>query len=330
MTFARFAAKFFSGAVVLTLASGCVRQPSAPPEFPLAQFPAAPQRVAAALDSGVVKVTWRFSDSLAVRGFQVYRQEGRSGAWRALGASSAESYRDAEALASRREYGYSVSAVALSGNEGPRSAPFFTSFEFDEAPASILLLTPIALDTFPAAEQLAWTSSLDSTGFAAYQIYRANTSSVTNRDALVATVTQRHRLTHLDAGLKPNELYSYRVYVYTRGGGSSASNTVSVRTSANLPPQTVTLAQPVLLNATSLRLTWSRNTDKDFASYRILRATSSPVTTNDVLRAILNEAASTTHDDIGLTSGATYFYRIAVYDRAGAVALSNEVSATLR
>ncbi|MGH7494838.1 MAG: fibronectin type III domain-containing protein [bacterium] len=325
-----FLTKVTLGLLWIFEVSGCVRQPAAPPDFPVAQFPPAPQGVIAVLNSGFINITWRFNDSVAVRSFRIYRQEGRAGERRLIGTSAEKTYRDVEVLASLREYGYSVSAVSPRGYEGPRSEVYVTAFEFEEAPDSILLLTPTLLETFPITVQLAWTISTINSDFTAYQVYRANGASVTLNDTPVVIIPERNQLSYVDSGLKANELYSYRVFVFTRGGRFSASNTVSVRTPAYTPPQAVTLAPPMVLDSTSLRLTWSSNTDKHFASYRLLRSSRSPVTIHDSLRTIIQEAGVTTHEEAGLVSGATYFYRVAVYDQSGVAALSNEVSGTPR
>lgn len=304
----------------------CDNKPVAPPLFPESVFPAAPARLRAVVDSAVIDLDWSFDAATPVALFNIYRQEGAGYAPELIGSSALRQFSDDGDLLENREYGYSVSAVLASGYEGPRSEVLFTVFAPGGLPSEVFLLMPVALDTFPVALQLTWATSPDSNNFAAYQIYRSSTPDIDFNSTPVAVVSSRAQVSYVDRGLQSSTVYYYRLFVFNRAGRFSASNVVTVRTPADTPPAAVTLSQPVFIASVGLRLTWSRNLDKDFASYRVYRSTAPPVDTNGLPLAIINDAPTTLYEDRGVSSSALYYYIVAVYDRSGLFAKSNEVN----
>jgi fibronectin type 3 domain-containing protein len=163
--------------------------------------------------------------------------------------------------------------------------------------------------------------------FDQYRLYRSETSAVDENSHLVTSITVQNNTTYTDTDLEPGTTYYYRVYIYDRSGLSSASNTVSRKTEDNEVPEAVTVAIEEV-DSTNFRLSWTRNDDDDFASYRIYRDTESGVTDEpSKLLAIENSQSSTTYSDQGITVGQTYYYRVYVFDRHGASIGSNEVYA---
>ena len=163
--------------------------------------------------------------------------------------------------------------------------------------------------------------------FDQYRLYRSETSAVDENSHLVTSITVQNNTTYTDTDLEPGTTYYYRVYIYDRSGLSSASNTVSRKTEDNEVPEAVTVAIEEV-DSTNFRLSWTRNDDEDFASYRIYRDTESGVTDEpSKLLAIENSQSSTTYSDQGITVGQTYYYRVYVFDRHGASIGSNEVYA---
>jgi hypothetical protein len=121
--------------------------------------------------------------------------------------------------------------------------------------------------------------------------------------------------------------YYYRLYLYDNSGLSAASNIASRQTSANVAPDPVSVALEI--RTTDLRLTWTRNLDSDFGSYRIYRSTTSIPATDPAAENLLyieNSQTATSFADQGAVEGTTYFYRVFVFDRFGLSAGSNQVS----
>ncbi|KKU14645.1 MAG: Glycoside hydrolase family 5, partial [Parcubacteria group bacterium GW2011_GWB1_45_9] len=92
------------------------------------------------------------------------------------------------------------------------------------------------------------------------------------------------------------------------------------------PPTSVTLNLLTNISTSTVSLSWSQNTDPDFASYKLLRSTSPNVTTNNTLIATITNQNQTSFTDANLSSGTTFFYKLFVFDKAGLSTGSNEVS----
>jgi fibronectin type 3 domain-containing protein len=194
---------------------------------------------------------------------------------------------------------------------------------FNLPPQAVTLETPIN----PASHSmfLSWGKSSEY-DFASYRLFRSESADVTTSNHQVALITSRSTTTYLDEDLDANTTYWYRLYVYDAGGLKTASNLVSAATLADLPPQPVIMADPVAVQTNVLRLTWSGNADDDFASYRIFRSKTTNVDPTSAPIVIINNRATTTYDDMALTSDTRYYYRVFVFDGYGLSAGSNLVT----
>lgn len=162
--------------------------------------------------------------------------------------------------------------------------------------------------------ELGWTRS-NAADFASYRVYRSNTAVVTENSHFVTKLNSESQTTVTDTFVTPSEEYYYMVIVMDVTGLMSYSNILGVTTPDNEPPEDVVVAFEKT-DSTSFRLTWTRNRDSDFESYRIYRSTTSDVTDNPAdLLNIVNSQSTTSFS--GDDEGETYFYRIYVYDRYG-------------
>ncbi len=211
--------------------------------------------------------------------------------------------------------------IDAAGNRA--SATGSTRITVQSEPRSVYLFEPTLIAENETALHLRWTANNDN-DFYSYQIMRSTNFVVSLSSKLVAEIFDQTVVSFTDTGLNPNTRYYYRIYVFDKNGNNSASNIVSAETPENLPPKPVVLSQPVQ-DSLSLRLTWSPNTDSDFAHYRLYRSTSSPVDTTFAPIAIINNASITEFRDFSATANITYFYRIFVYDKWGLSSGSNEV-----
>lgn len=78
----------------------------------------------------------------------------------------------------------------------------------------------------------------------------------------------------------------------------------------------------------NVSLSWSKNQDTDFESYRIFRSTQPGVSATSTLAKTITDQNQTTFLDKDLDPKNIYFYRIFVFDRAGLSSGSNETSTT--
>lgn len=209
----------------------------------------------------------------------------------------------------------------------------------DEAPAAVILDTPTYVDNGYEGRgvQLSWSAST-ATDLAQYKLYRSEQPNVDEQDTLVATLTPDPLYgggtSHFDSTVvplpAPGRTYYYRVFVVDAIGQSTGSNEQSI-TVVDSPPAAVTLNTPTFeqyYNVVSL--SWSQNTESDFASYKIYRATQAGVTTQSTLIATITQASETSYNDATAPAtvppGTTYYYRVFVFDAAGQSTGSNEAS----
>lgn len=95
----------------------------------------------------------------------------------------------------------------------------------------------------------------------------------------------------------------------------------------NPPPSPVILGPPVYHLTASAELTWTKNTDTDFARYEVHHSTEPDFTASEsTLVATINDQNVTTHLVGNLQHLTTHYFRIRVYDEAGQHADSNIVS----
>ena len=176
---------------------------------------------------------------------------------------------------------------------------------------------PVALflnGAFEDRMELAWTESGDD-DFESYRIYRSETEPVMESSFLVARVSSRVQVTVTDDDVVPSTTYYYMVVVSDVTGLAANSNTITVTSPDNTAPAPVVVAFEKT-DSTSFKLTWTRNSDSDFESYRIYRSVSSDVSGGpEFLHAIVNSQSTTSYG--GDDGGNDYYYIVIVYDKFG-------------
>ncbi len=178
---------------------------------------------------------------------------------------------------------------------------------------------------------LSWSQADDPSRFASYRIYRAPTADVANdpNRRMITEISTRAVTTYTDTGLDPATTYWYAVAVVDPDGFSTLSAAQSGQPSAtgapNQPPTAVTLDAPFAIGKTSMRLSWSRNADLDFASYDLHRYLDAGL---DTVVASTTRRDSTSFLDQGLLDNTSYSYRVFVKNRGGLSTGSNEQRAT--
>jgi hypothetical protein len=115
---------------------------------------------------------------------------------------------------------------------------------------------------------------------------------------------------------------------------AAGNNAPSTQASQLLNIRTATIPTPVILavgltDSTTAHLSWSMNTDGDFASYRLYRSVSPGIDVSDdfLMVAIITDQATTEYDDY-ISGSSTYYYRVFVFDTEDLTAASNEVMIT--
>lgn len=195
----------------------------------------------------------------------------------------------------------------------------------DDPPTPVILYPPSPAGNSLTSLTLNWSQN-DDNDFASYKIFRARIPGVDSTSLLVTTISEQSTANYEDANLEANTEYYYRIYVYDTGGLSAGSNEEMGRTNANEPPTPVYLypLSPIANSLTSLSLSWSKNDDSDFASYKIYRTKAPGVDSTAVLVTTISDQSTTNYEDIDLRENTAYYYRIYVYDSGGLSAGSNE------
>jgi hypothetical protein len=95
-------------------------------------------------------------------------------------------------------------------------------------------------------------------------------------------------------------------------------------------PTAVKLNSPTEITASSVTLSWSENTDSNFAQYIIYQSQFSGVSSSDTLVGTVEEQATTNFTVSGLSAETSYYFRVYVINDVGQAKGSNEVLATTK
>lgn len=277
-------------------------------------------------------LTWSKNDDEDFASYRIYRTEApqavdsSSFMVKIINDQNTTNYRDTE-LEEDSEYNYRVYVFDDDGkSSGSNTETGKTNA--DDPPKPVTLLQPIAVENSTTSLSLTWSKN-DDEDFASYRIFRSDAPQEVDSASFLVTILYSQELTsYEDKNLEEATEYNYRVYVYDEAGNSTGSNTVTGKTNENLPPESVTLAQPTVVDSTTLRLTWSQNDDQDFKNYQVYRSDSAGVDSASALITIISNRTTLNYTDLNLVKNKTYYYRVYVTDAGGLSTGSNEVSGT--
>lgn len=222
-------------------------------------------------------------------------------------------------------------AVRFVNASGQRAA--FSNFLLIEPTAAVAEIpAEVELQLSQSAVTVAWkppSRNIDGTSPAnilGYNIYRTNSKGETrrlNEDDPVNDTEFR------DEFFSFGEKYTY--FVRTVSLGTNAGRVESldsgkkeltpVDTFAPEPPDAVTIAA----SPNTISIFFAANVEKDIAGYRVYRSTDrvKPLDEWDLMTPDLLDV--TTYQDIGVTSGVTYFYYLRAVDKDGNVSGPSEI-----
>ncbi len=177
---------------------------------------------------------------------------------------------------------------------------------------------PVTVFAFTESEArigVSWTQS-DVDDFEYYRLFRDESSGVGDQSTMVFSTDSRTVTTFADTGLDAATDYYYSVWVYDQTGLTAAATAISARTEVNTAPEAVIVSEPVDLDDTRLRITWTASTEDDFVSYRLYRSKNSSAQFK--LLSIITSRTQTEYTDDNLDlENESYQYRIDVWDRGG-------------
>jgi fibronectin type 3 domain-containing protein len=209
------------------------------------------------------------------------------------------------AVVSGATYFYQVTAVNAGGESGKSNETFATLI-----PA---VPTGITAQGGFGKVALSWSAS---SGATSYNVYRATSSGAEGGRPYKTGLSST---SFTDTGLASGAGFFYKVTAVNAGGESNESGEASGATIA-LPPSTVKAAAA----GTGVALTWSASVGA--VSYNVYRATSSRGEGATPYKIGVTGISLT---DLGVASGATYFYQITAVNAGGESGKSPEASITL-
>ena len=178
-------------------------------------------------------------------------------------------------------------------------------------------ITSLAATSGDKEVYLSWKNP---SGASSIKIYRSTSASFTiSSDTLIKTISNATTKTYTDSGLTNNITYYYIVVAADSCGNlSQDSATISAT-----PRATLTLVATCQDSANSLE--W--NIPKDTASYKLYRSSVPNVSTNAInLIKTISDANTKSYQDIGLTNGTNYYYKLETLDLSGNIIVtSNEI-----
>ncbi|MGH7444386.1 MAG: fibronectin type III domain-containing protein, partial [Longimicrobiales bacterium] len=264
-----------------------------------------------------IDLQWTASTG-TVTEYRIERRIGAGGEFvdRDIVAGTTISYRDTGLTAST-QYVYRVEAC----NSGGCSSTFSNEASATtnpNPPGTPTNLAVSAVDSSSSAMELGWDASSGVVGE-----YRIERRTATGSFAQFATVPAG-TLTYQDAGLTASTQYFYRVRACNAGGCSSYGNEAQASTNPAAPgAPSVLAAAPVAGSSSAIDIVWSPAVGV-VVEYRIERRTGAEA----FARVDTAPAGTTSYQDIGLTAGTLYVYRVAACNAGGCSSFTSEAEAT--
>jgi len=241
--------------------------------------------------------------------YKIYTSVTSTGIYRYVDETEERRY-VANDLVPASTYYYKVSAVDISGIEGPQStyAEGATKEQPVPVPGSVNA-SALSSDSI----QVNWNRVA---GAASYKVYRSASASDS-----YTIVSNRIDAAYIDTGLPPLTTYYYRVSAVTSRGESDLSVPVYATTPAEGVVPAPGNVQAALLNAAGIQISW--NAVPNATSYRIYRGESAFGS-----YTLINSGATLAYTDTELSPATTYYYRVSAVHSTGESEQSYSASAT--
>jgi YD repeat-containing protein len=266
---------------------------------------------ASAASATQVNLTWNaVSDTggSGLAGYRIYRGGVH------IANRSVANYSDTSVSGSTA-YSYTVAGYDNAGNTSAQSSAANVT-----TPAAADTTSPSVPANFVATASsqtqigLTWSASTDNVGVTGYEIQRCAGSGCSN----FSTITTTTATSYPNSGLSQNTMYRYRVRSFDAANNFSAYSAIASATTAadGTPPTVPGGLTANAASGTQVNLSWSASTDtggSNLSGYKIERCQGSGCSSF----AQIASTTSTSHSDSGLSSGATYLYRVRAYDGAG-------------
>ncbi|NVM31115.1 MAG: PQQ-binding-like beta-propeller repeat protein, partial [Candidatus Helarchaeota archaeon] len=255
-----------------------------------------------------ITLSWTASAATDFDHYNIYRSTTSGfvpGPINLIATSVTNSYTDNNRL-ERTNYYYRISALDEVPNEGTYSNEVGNYLPRPEPPQ----VTGVTVKVRPEGNGLdiSWTDA----GWyvVGYRVYRSTISGSTPGLAnLVASVANNW---YNDTGLCDGTTYYYRIVAYDEvpNFGTASSEVSGTPQDFVAPNKVIGLTVTNPTTGKQLDVSWTANTEADLAGYRIYRRNESG--SYSLLTTVGSITSS--YQDISVTDGVTYFYKVAAYD----------------
>jgi fibronectin type 3 domain-containing protein/regulation of enolase protein 1 (concanavalin A-like superfamily) len=278
--------------------------------------PARPTGLVAKPSSTGITLDWDPNSEGDWAGYNVLRAASASGPFTRLNGSllTSSSFVDLTAPAGAASY-YQVVAVDKSGNV---SAPATASAT--RPAANTVPSTPTGLSATPFSAtriDVGWAPAANASSYRLERRLSGETTFTVLASGITAT-------SYADAsGVSAGNTYVYRVRAENSAGASGYSAEASATTpNVQQPPATPAAFNAAVVSPTRIDLAWSASAGA--TSYRIERKAPNQASFTELARGL----TGTGYQDLGVSPGTTYVYRVQAVNAAGSSAFTPTATAT--
>ena len=287
------------------------------PTPPSAVVPVAPSGVAAgATTTSSVQMNWNAVPN--AMSYIVERSNNSTGPFSNVGTPNTTTYTDNN-LSAGQTYYYRIVAVNGTTQSLPSSpaVAVATNAAAIPVPDKTTGLTATALAS-PSRIALGWTANTTGAVPTGYRVER----STNQTDWTLETTTTS--TTYSNNSLTPGVVYYYRVIAVNQTGSAAPSDVVSATATTVVPSKVLGLTSTA--SDTFIALNWAaNNTGATPTGYVVERSEN-----QSLWSIIVNlDSSNTSHNDLSVTPGITYYYRVMALNQAGEGAPSDVANATI-
>ncbi len=256
------------------------------------------------------QISWKHKQGMS---YNIYRKLSSSDSFATLATNASSPYSDTSVDANKT-YNYRLEFCQGSACSAQTDSLTASARRFVQNPKA----TQSSSDT----ANLSWSLPVDVSVIKHYKIYRQKPDGSWE---LIHTTADASTTSWTDSGLTQAGVYQYRISAVSETGETYLTGvSLTLQTKPTAAPTGLAVVQ-VQGTETQAKLTWNAVTGA--TSYKIYRSTTSGTGYSQV--HTINDGATTTYTNTGLTKGNTYYYKISAVNVAGESAKSVEKSVAL-
>lgn len=266
--------------------------------------------------NGYQSAALSWNEAAAAQGYQIYRAEGKSGAYKKLTTTNADtfSFQDTSVIPGKL-YQYKVRAYMKLSGGNKYSA--FSNIESADFSIPATAWSNFKIKSYKAI-QLSWKKkSVDG-----YKIYR---KSGKGKYRCIQTLTGKSSTSFKDTSVKPGLAYTYRIRGYVTVNGKRYDGPYTPVKTAELKMAAPQIKKAAASGKKKVKLTWKRDSKAD--GYYIYRAASKKGRYKKVKTVTKNKTVK--WFDTNVNANKTYYYKMRSYVNTSSGTKSSGYSAVV-